>query len=130
MTHFSQSQAAPTAPHPPVAASWVPGFNPPAPPAGMTPTGRAGIQRTGPWIAGELYGVVPAGPLATIPDIGEKWYAITKGRFVGVTNSTAVADGAVSRVSHALRSIFDTQQEAVDAFNLALAANLGLIQVI
>ncbi|KAJ7983072.1 hypothetical protein DFH06DRAFT_1318531 [Mycena polygramma] len=124
MTHFLQSQAAPPAPPPAVAASWVPGYNPPRPPP------PHGIQRTGPWIVGELYGVVPAGPLAMIPDVGEKWYAITKGRYVGITNSTAIADGAVSRVSHALRSVFDTQQEAVEAFNVALAANLGLIQVI
>jgi hypothetical protein len=65
-----------------------------------------------------------------IPDNGEKWYAITKGRYIGVTNSTAVADNAVTRVSHAFRACYTTQYEAVKAFNDALALNIGLIEVI
>ncbi|KAJ7810046.1 hypothetical protein B0H13DRAFT_1927549 [Mycena leptocephala] len=86
---------------------------------------------TGPWIAGAIYGVIPTGPLALVPNqSGEKWYAITKGRYVGVTNSTAIADGAVTRVSHALRTLFSSQADAVQAFNAALAANLGLIEVV
>ncbi|KAJ6463777.1 hypothetical protein C8R47DRAFT_1224945 [Mycena vitilis] len=125
MTNFPQTQVAPAAYNAP-AAPWTP----PAPPAPPAQASTGGIRFTGPWLAGVIYGVVPGGPLATVPDDGEKWYAITKGRFVGVTNSTAIADGAVSRVSHALRSVFDTQQEAVTAFNQALALNIGLVQVI
>ncbi|KAJ6494918.1 hypothetical protein DFH09DRAFT_1337560 [Mycena vulgaris] len=68
-----------------------------------------------PWVAGNLYGVVPGGPLTPVPDHSEKWYAITKGRFVGVTSSTAIADGAAA---------------ALAAFNSALALNLGLVEVI
>ncbi|KAJ7450269.1 hypothetical protein B0H11DRAFT_2246837 [Mycena galericulata] len=94
------------------------------------PTARPGLQSTGPWIVGEVYNVVPAGPLALVPDKGEKWYAITKGRYVGVTNSAALADGAVSRVSHALRQLHDTQAEAAEAFNTALASPMNLIEVV
>ncbi|KAJ6453450.1 hypothetical protein DFH09DRAFT_1351268 [Mycena vulgaris] len=95
---------------------------PPAPPAG--------ISMQGPWVAGNLYGVVPGGPLTPVPDHSEKWYAITKGRFVGVTSSTAIADGAVSCVSHALRTGYSSQAAALAAFNSALALNLGLVEVI
>ncbi|KAJ7079328.1 hypothetical protein C8R43DRAFT_951858 [Mycena crocata] len=89
------------------------------------------IRRSGPWVAGEIYGVVPTGPLILVPDNGEKWYAITKGRYVGCTPSVAIADSAVTCVSHALRTGYGSQQLAVAAFNDALAAPfLGLIQVI
>lgn len=91
---------------------------------------RTGVQYTGPWIAGEVYGIVPDGPLDMVPDQSERWYAITKGRYVGVTNSVAVADGSVTRVSHALRASYGSQAEAVQAFNNALAAHLDLIEVI
>ncbi|KAJ7456839.1 hypothetical protein B0H11DRAFT_2243719 [Mycena galericulata] len=103
-----------------------------AAPAGsaVTPTARTGLQSTGPWIVGELYNVVPGGPLALVPDRGEKWYAITKGRFVGVTNNSAFADGAVSRVSNALRGHYDTQAEAATVFNDALASGLGIVAVV
>jgi hypothetical protein len=79
---------------------------------------------------GVIYGVVPTGPLALVPDNSEKWYAITKGCYVGVTSSTAIADGAVTRVSHALRTGYSSQADAVQAFNAALALNLGLIEVV
>ncbi|KAJ7625133.1 hypothetical protein DFH06DRAFT_1129072 [Mycena polygramma] len=120
MTNYPTSQVAATSY--PVAAPWVA-------PATAQPA-RTGIQHTAPWVAGAIYGVVPSAHLAMVPDNGEKWYAITKGRYVGVTNSTAVADNAVTRVSHALRSVYTTQAEAVQAFNDALDMNIGLIEVI
>ncbi|KAJ7448468.1 hypothetical protein B0H11DRAFT_2247756 [Mycena galericulata] len=94
---------------------------------------NGGIRMTGPWVAGELYGVVPTGPLQAVPDNAEKWFAITKGRYIGVTNSAAIADGAVSRVSNALRAGYTSQGEALQAFNTALAMNalnLGLVAVV
>ncbi|KAJ7618263.1 hypothetical protein DFH06DRAFT_1144833 [Mycena polygramma] len=84
-----------------------------------------GLQMSAPWVAGALYGVIPEGPLALVADRGEKWYAITKGKYIGVTNSGAVADHAVTRVSHALRICYDSQSEAVSAFNDALAFPVG-----
>ncbi|KAJ7490098.1 hypothetical protein B0H11DRAFT_2229615 [Mycena galericulata] len=102
-----------------------------SPGSAAAPAARPGLQNTGPWIVGELYNVVPGGPLAPVPDQGEKWYAITKGRYVGVTNNAAVADGAVIGVSHALRVHYDSQTLALAAFNLALATvGLNLVQVV
>ncbi|KAJ7662256.1 hypothetical protein DFH06DRAFT_1325574 [Mycena polygramma] len=72
-----------------------------APPDAPTPapwTAPRGVQLTGPWVAGAVYGVVPAGPLAVVPEANQvhtgKWYAITRGRYVGVTHSTAICDAA------------------------------------
>ncbi|KAJ7229601.1 hypothetical protein C8J57DRAFT_1251788 [Mycena rebaudengoi] len=93
-------------------------------------TGGGGIRLSGPWVVGQLYGVVPLGPLAAISHESDKWYAITKGKYVGVTTSTAIADGAVSHVSHALRTVYSTQEEARQAFNSALSLGIGLVIVI
>ncbi|KAJ7429988.1 hypothetical protein B0H11DRAFT_2249989 [Mycena galericulata] len=107
------------------AAVQVPAAAPAAPAAG------GGLRMNGPWVAGQIYGVVPAAPLTPVPDNAEKWYAITKGRYVGVTNSAAIADGAVSRVSHSLRTGYSSQSEAIEAFNDALAMpHLGLVAVV
>ncbi|KAJ7662252.1 hypothetical protein DFH06DRAFT_1129373 [Mycena polygramma] len=74
---------------------------PPSSPDAPTPapwTAPRGVQLTGPWVAGAVYGVVPAGPLAVVPEANQvhtgKWYAITRGRYVGVTHSTAICDAA------------------------------------
>ncbi|KAJ7654565.1 hypothetical protein DFH06DRAFT_1329829 [Mycena polygramma] len=93
--------------------------------AAIAPVMQNGLQMSAPWVAGALYGVVPEGPLALVPDRGEKWYAITKGKYIGVTNSGAVADHAVTSVSHSLRVCYDSQSEAVRAFNDALAFPVG-----
>ncbi|KAJ7811361.1 hypothetical protein B0H13DRAFT_2383927 [Mycena leptocephala] len=99
--------------------------------AAATAPATAGVRMTGPWVAGAIYGVVPAGPLAIVPDNGEKWYAITKGRYVGVTNNLAIADAAVTRVSHALRASYSSQVDAVAAFNQALSMPfLNLIEIV
>ncbi|KAJ7678288.1 hypothetical protein DFH06DRAFT_1121779 [Mycena polygramma] len=93
--------------------------------APIVPVMQNGLQMSAPWVAGALYGVVPDAPLALVADRGEKWYAITKGKYIGVTNSGAVADHAVTRVSHALRVCYDSQSEAVAAFNDVLAFPIG-----
>ncbi|KAJ7506696.1 hypothetical protein B0H11DRAFT_1903481 [Mycena galericulata] len=100
------------------------------PAAGVTagPAGGGGLRMTGPWVAGQLYGVVPAGPLTPVPDNAEKWFAIMKGRYIGLTNSAAIADGAVSRVSNSLRTGYGSQSEALEAFNTVLA--MGLVAVL
>ncbi|KAJ7440411.1 hypothetical protein B0H11DRAFT_2253031 [Mycena galericulata] len=119
------------APAPAVAPAATPVAPAPVAPASVSPFGPGGgIRMTGPWIAGEIYGVVPTGPITAVPDNSEKWFAITKGRYVGVTNSAAIADGAVSRVSHSLRAGYTTQTEALEAFNSVLALNIGLVAVI
>ncbi|KAJ7682145.1 hypothetical protein DFH06DRAFT_1318730 [Mycena polygramma] len=126
------AQSSPPAWAPPQAAPQVPAPPPPPPPPPAAAQPLTGLRMTGPWVAGPVYGVVPAGLLGLAPDTGEKgrWYSITKGKFVGVTQSLAVADAAVTRVSHAVRESFGSQAEAVAAFNLALASNLNLVEVV
>ncbi|KAJ6551554.1 hypothetical protein B0H19DRAFT_1264213 [Mycena capillaripes] len=113
-----------------VAANALAAAAPAETPVGVPAPAPTGIQYHGPWVASAIYDVIPTGPLATVPDNGEKWYAITKGRYIGVTNSTAIADNAVTHVSHALRTSYSSQVDAVRAFNDALALNIGLIEVI
>ncbi|KAJ7496070.1 hypothetical protein B0H11DRAFT_2227075 [Mycena galericulata] len=119
MAAATQAPSASDAPAPGVVQAQAPA------PAAATahPAHGGGIRMTGPWVAGQIYGVVPAAPLTPVPDNSEKWFAITKGRYLGVTNSAAIADAAVSRVSHALRAGYTSQREALEAFNDALAMN-------
>ncbi|KAJ7436812.1 hypothetical protein B0H11DRAFT_1936409 [Mycena galericulata] len=102
----------------------------PATGAAPAPATGGGIRMTGPWVAGRLYSVVPTGPLTAVPDNAEKWFAITKGRYIGVTNSAAIADGAVSRVSNSLRAGYGSQSEALQAFNDTLASPFNLVAVV
>ncbi|KAJ7922182.1 hypothetical protein B0H13DRAFT_2317791 [Mycena leptocephala] len=96
----------------------------PAAPAAPVPF----VQSTGPWIAGSLFNVVPAAPLAAVPDNGEKWYAITKGKYVGLTPHNLLSSGAVMGVSSALQNSYTHQADALAAFNLALTG--GLVHVL
>ncbi|KAJ7040100.1 hypothetical protein C8F04DRAFT_1254242 [Mycena alexandri] len=92
---------------------------PATPPVKPTPT-----YDSGPWIAGRMYSVVPSAPLATVgEDTDETWYAITRGRFVGVTNVQALDAAATLRVSGAAHKGYSTQAVALRAFNAALENN-------
>ncbi|KAJ7143246.1 hypothetical protein C8R46DRAFT_1233022 [Mycena filopes] len=73
-----------------------------------------------PWVAGTIYSVVPSAPLTAIPDRGEKWFAITRGRYVGLTPNSAISLGAVTGVSTALSGKHSSQQAALAHFNAAL----------
>ncbi|KAJ7687067.1 hypothetical protein B0H14DRAFT_3176746, partial [Mycena olivaceomarginata] len=94
----------------------------------------AGFQTQGPWVAGALYLVVPAGPLAPVPEEaaaeGEAplWYCITRGRHIGVTLHNSLALAAVVGVSRSSMKSYKTQALAVSAFNDMLTYNL--IQVL
>ncbi|KAJ7036227.1 hypothetical protein C8F04DRAFT_1181507 [Mycena alexandri] len=92
-----------------------------APPPVDAPVSIAGsaVQSTGPWIAGSLYNVVPAGPLTAVPDNGERWYSITKGR--------ALSSNAVLGVSGAVHNVYTRQADALAAFNMALGIHLSLL---
>ncbi|KAJ7457078.1 hypothetical protein FB451DRAFT_1183586 [Mycena latifolia] len=93
------------------------------------PAAAASIVRmTGPWVAGTLYGVVPGAPLAAIPDSNEKWFAITRGKYVGLTRNSAISLNAVTGITSALSDKCNSQADALDHFNTALA--LGAIAVI
>ncbi|KAJ7020767.1 hypothetical protein C8F04DRAFT_1274603 [Mycena alexandri] len=91
-------------------------------------TASSAAAHTGPWVAGTTYTVVPTAPLTPIPDHGEKWFAITRGRYVGLTNNAAVSLAAVSGVSTALTGKHATQTIALQHFNAALAS--GAVAVI
>ncbi|KAJ7038824.1 hypothetical protein C8F04DRAFT_1255746 [Mycena alexandri] len=105
------------------------GANAPAPAAPAAPAPPLGsaaaslIRSTGPWAAGYLYGVVPPGPLSSVPDNGGKWFAITRGTYVGLTQNSAISLSAVTGVSTALTGKFSNQTDALNHFNGALASH-------
>ncbi|KAJ6454923.1 hypothetical protein C8R47DRAFT_1228445 [Mycena vitilis] len=96
----------------------------------VAPTPTSPFVRTsGPWVAGRIYGVVPQGPLVAMADAGEgKWYAITRGRYVGLTKNSAISLHATSGVSSGLSDKYSAQWEALEHFNSALS--LGAVAVI
>ncbi|KAJ7512306.1 hypothetical protein B0H11DRAFT_1898797 [Mycena galericulata] len=83
----------------------------------------ADVHTTGPWVAGKLYGVIPLAPLQPIPDNGGRWYAITRGTYVGLTNNSAVSLNAVTGVPTAITKKYTTQAAALNHFNAALAVH-------
>jgi hypothetical protein len=87
------------------------------------PTNTGFLHSSPPWIAGHLYNVVPLAPLTAIPDHGEKWFAITRGKYVGLTNNSAISLNAVTGVASGLSDRCTTQGEALQHFNDALGAN-------
>ncbi|KAJ7119374.1 hypothetical protein C8R46DRAFT_1238643 [Mycena filopes] len=91
----------------------------PAPP---TPNGSF-IRTAGPWIAGFLFGVIPPVPLASVSDNGGKWHAITRSKYIGLTQNSAISINAVTGVSTGLSEKFSTQADALDHFNGALATD-------
>ncbi|KAK7031311.1 hypothetical protein R3P38DRAFT_2773876 [Favolaschia claudopus] len=80
------------------------------------------LRNEGPYLANEVFSCVPTQPLEAIPEDtpAPEWYAITKGRFVGVVDQYALCDFASTGVAHAARKAYDNQQQALTAFNKAL----------
>ncbi|KAJ6468696.1 hypothetical protein C8R47DRAFT_1078275 [Mycena vitilis] len=128
MTALSQSQAPPAPVHAPV----TPAASPAPTPAPAPAPAPAGFHTTGPWVAGALYVVVPAAPLMPIVETnivpdgeeGPKWYAITRGHYIGVTLSNPLALNAVVGVSYSAMKGYKTQALALAAFNEMLRYNL------
>ncbi|KAJ7041692.1 hypothetical protein C8F04DRAFT_1176789 [Mycena alexandri] len=87
------------------------------------PNDKDFLSFSAPWIAGNLYGVVPLAPLTAIPDRDEKWFAITRGRYVGLTTNSAISINAVTGVPSGLSDRCASQAEALQHFNVALAAH-------
>ncbi|KAJ7029958.1 hypothetical protein C8F04DRAFT_1264307 [Mycena alexandri] len=81
------------------------------------------IRTTGPWAAGLLYSVIPPVPLVAVPDNGGKWHAITRGKYIGLTQNSAVSLNAVTGASTGLSQKFTNQADALDYFNNALGTN-------
>ncbi|KAJ7612814.1 hypothetical protein DFH06DRAFT_1147085 [Mycena polygramma] len=89
-----------------------------APPAAPAPPSF--LRSSAPWLAGYLYNVIPTDHLASVPDNGDKWFAITRGKYVGLTKNSAISLAAVTGVSTGLSDKFNTQADALDHFNAAL----------
>ncbi|KAJ6503158.1 hypothetical protein C8R47DRAFT_1067270 [Mycena vitilis] len=85
------------------------------------------IRSCGPWVAGPLFSVVPSSPLLATTDTDDTWYAVTKGRYIGVTNVHALEQVAIMRISAAAHKAYSTQAAALRAFNLALEGNWVVI---
>ncbi|KAJ7175321.1 hypothetical protein C8R46DRAFT_1030422 [Mycena filopes] len=103
----------------PVAAA--PGPAPPTAPSFTTAVPvSALIRHSAPWTSGFLYTVVPGAPLVPVPDNGGKWFAITRGRYIGLTQNSAVSLSSVSGVSTAMSQKFSSQSVALAHFNTAL----------
>ncbi|KAJ7752280.1 hypothetical protein B0H16DRAFT_1723626 [Mycena metata] len=90
------------------------------------------LMRTeeGPFLANEVFSVAPSQPLAAIEEAvpAPEWYAITRGRFVGVVDQFALSAVAISGVAHNANKAYATQALALDAFNKALT--WGGVQVV
>jgi hypothetical protein len=78
---------------------------------------------SGPWIAGTLYGVVPETDLVAIADNSEKWYAITRGKYVSVTTNSAISLNATVGISSGLSDKCSSQAAALLHFNSARQIN-------
>ncbi|KAJ7051196.1 hypothetical protein C8F01DRAFT_1091768 [Mycena amicta] len=89
------------------------------------------FQTGGPWVVGNLYHVVPGGPLQPASGAGvateSRWYSITKGRFVGITPLNELALEAVSGVRENRMVLFSSQAEALAQFNTVL--QLGRVAI-
>ncbi|KAJ7025071.1 hypothetical protein C8F04DRAFT_1269683 [Mycena alexandri] len=79
-----------------------------------------------PWSAGILFGVVPDLHLHdfTVRDDGHPWYAVIRGRSVGITQDHNLASQAVLGVSNNGWKSHKTLQGALNEFNHALDLNL------
>ncbi|KAJ7678328.1 hypothetical protein DFH06DRAFT_1317119 [Mycena polygramma] len=96
--------------------------------APAVPAVPAFVQSTGPWVVGSLFNVIPAAHLTGIDEIADKWYAITKGTYVGITKHNNLSSNATVGVSGSQQNGFTLQSEAITAFNTALDG--GMVRVI
>ncbi|KAJ7021242.1 hypothetical protein C8F04DRAFT_1195722 [Mycena alexandri] len=90
----------------------------------------AATRPPGPFLANEVFSVTPTEPLGPIEEevAAPEWYAITRGRFVGVVDQYALSAVAISGVAHGARKAYTTQHLALAAFNQALT--WGGVQVV
>ncbi|KAJ6501528.1 hypothetical protein C8R47DRAFT_1211101 [Mycena vitilis] len=109
---------------PPAAAPTAPAAPAPRNPGAGLPAPLVALLRdeAGPFLANEVFSVTPPEPLTAIEEevAAPEWYAITRGRFVGVVDQFALSAVAISGVAHGARKSYTTQGLALDAFNRAL----------
>ncbi|KAJ6455646.1 hypothetical protein C8R47DRAFT_1228143 [Mycena vitilis] len=116
------AKSAPAAP--PAAAPPAPAAPAPRNPGAGLPAPLVALLRdeAGPFLANQVFSVTPPEPLTAIEEevAAPEWYAITRGRFVGVVDQYALSAVAISGVGHGARKAYTTQGLALDAFNRAL----------
>ncbi|KAJ7221988.1 hypothetical protein B0H12DRAFT_1234877 [Mycena haematopus] len=90
--------------------------------AGLPPALVLLLRNTGPWVANEVYSVTPTGPLSPVAEDvpAPEWYAVTRGRFVGVVDQYALSQVAIAGVGNSARKAYPSQNSAIRAFNQAL----------
>ncbi|KAJ7480223.1 hypothetical protein B0H11DRAFT_2233351 [Mycena galericulata] len=105
-----------------------------AAPAAQPAHAPGGFLTKGPWIAGSLFVVVPQGPMLPVAEDplpaeteGPYWYSITKGRYVGVTRSNALALASVTGISAGSMKAYKTQALALAAFNEMLQYHMVVV---
>ncbi|KAJ7673340.1 hypothetical protein DFH06DRAFT_1124060 [Mycena polygramma] len=109
----------------PVAAPAPGAPGPPPPSANTAPP----LIPNGPFYAGVLYDVVPTSHVTDIgvPDDGEDWYVVLKGKSVGVTQDHPGAMHAVVGVSHNSMKSYKPLSTAIFTFNHAL--DIGIVEI-
>ncbi|KAJ7727673.1 hypothetical protein DFH07DRAFT_970102 [Mycena maculata] len=117
---------------PPATPVAAPAALPAAPPSGVPGAApAANVQQPArTWYAGSLFNEVPDDHVAPVPDTGDGWYVVTKGRAVGVTQSHAEAMQAVVGITHNSMKSYKTLHPGLNAFNSSLDAGLVEIRVI
>ncbi|KAK7053867.1 hypothetical protein R3P38DRAFT_2761579 [Favolaschia claudopus] len=92
------------------------------PGAGLPAALVALLRREAPFRANEVFSVVPTEPLVAVEEetAAPEWYAIMRGRFVGVVDQYLLSDFAITGVARGARKAYDTQANALRAFNQAL----------
>ncbi|KAK6966334.1 hypothetical protein R3P38DRAFT_2816415, partial [Favolaschia claudopus] len=122
--------AAPPAPKPKDVKKEPAATPPKDPKSALPPRLAERLRSEGPWEVNQIYSVVPEEPLHGIEDDAPitEWYSITRGRFVGVTEQYAVSDIAITGVAYGARKAYPNQDEALYAFNKALA--WGAVQIV
>ncbi|KAK7031672.1 hypothetical protein R3P38DRAFT_3187386 [Favolaschia claudopus] len=94
----------------------------PVPGAGLPAALAARLQQEPPFLSNQVFSVVPTEPVVAIEEESPapEWYAIMRGRFVGVVDEYLLSDFATSGVARGARRVYDTQANALIAFNKAL----------
>ncbi|KAK7046801.1 hypothetical protein R3P38DRAFT_2765559 [Favolaschia claudopus] len=94
----------------------------PQPGAGLPAALVALLRDAAPFRANEVYSTIPSDPLLAIEEEtpAPEWYAIMRGRFVGVVDQYLLSDFAITGVARGARKAYDTQANALRAFNQAL----------
>ncbi|KAK7032026.1 hypothetical protein R3P38DRAFT_2774473 [Favolaschia claudopus] len=102
----------------------------PLPGAGLPAPLVEHLRTEGPYLANEVFIAAPQEALAPVDEEvrAPEWYSITRGRFVGVVDQYALSELAITGVAGGARKSYESQAQALAAFNKALA--WGIVQIV